>query len=459
MTKLNARRMIGLVLIIVGVALPLIYFSQATNQVTVAPTITPTAIVERLVPSVPPKPLASRTSEPTATATATIEPLPTDRPTATPTATKKVSAATQRPALITASITSTPRPTRAATPTATSIPLSAATSTTKPIPPTIARPTAPTAAPAPNPIGPPYSTRQRFGVGIADGGTMRNNSLGKLGVGWNIVWGVYATDFHASGVEFVQTVRLQQGRIRSGFDQIVEIARQQPGAMWLISNEPDVIWQDNTTPEQYATAYHTLYAALKEADPTSRIAAGGISQPTPLRRQYLDHVLAEYRKQFGEEMPVDVWNIHNFILQEKRGDWGVDIPPGMSANSGELYTIDDHDNLDIFRQQIVDFRRWMNDRGYAGKELIVSEYGILMYADYGFDTPRVSRFMLGTFDYFMTAADGVLGMPADGHHLVQRWCWYSLGDSGQYPTGNLVDPDTAELTELGRDFATYIHSH
>ena len=28
-------------------------------------------------------------------------------------------------------------------------------------------------------------------------------------------------------------------------------------------------------------------------------------------------------------MPVDVWNVHNFVLREERGSWGVDIPPGI----------------------------------------------------------------------------------------------------------------------------------
>jgi hypothetical protein len=154
-------------------------------------------------------------------------------------------------------------------------------------------------------------------------------------------------------------------------------------------------------------------------------------------------------------MPVDVWNVHNFILPEQRGSWGVDIPPGIAANSGLQYTIDEHDNLTIFKQQLIDFRRWMAQRGYRDKELIVSEYGVLMYEDYGFGYERVRDFMLGSFDVMLNTTDAALGLPADGNRLVQRWCWFSLADTN-YPTGNLADVNSGELTPLGRDFKAYL---
>jgi hypothetical protein len=136
----------------------------------------------------------------------------------------------------------------------------------------------------------------------------------------------------------------------------------------------------------------------------------------------------------------------------------VDIPPGMTVDSGVLRTIEEHDNLAYFKQQIIDFRRWLANHGYRDKELVVAEYGILMYPDYGFGYERVRDFMRGTFDFFLTATDSAIGLPADGNRLVQRWCWYSLSDI-HYPTGNLVDPDTGLLTPLGHDFADYIQTH
>lgn len=251
-------------------------------------------------------------------------------------------------------------------------------------------------------------------------------------------------------------VRVPRGAIVPKLETITQIAQQNPGALWLIGNEMDVIWQDNATPEQYAAAYHEVYNTLKQADPTSRVAIGGISEPSPLRLRYLDRVLQVYREHYGQDMPIDVWNVHNFILPEQRGSWGVDIPPGIEATRGLAYTIEDHDNLGYFKQQLIDFRRWMAQRGYRDKELIVSEYGILMYEDYGFDYPRVRDFMLGSFDVMLNTTDAGSGLPADGNRLVQRWCWYSLTDVN-YPTGNLADVNSGELTPLGRDLKAYLN--
>jgi len=233
----------------------------------------------------------------------------------------------------------------------------------------------------------------------------------------------------------------------------------QPGTVWEIGNEPDVIWQSNSTPEQYARVYHELYTLIKSADPTARVAAGAVSQPTPLRLLYLDLVLETYQNLYGEPMPVDIWAVHNAILREERGSWGVDIPPGIGANTGRLYEIEDNDRLDIFQQQLVDFRVWMRDRGYRDRPLYLTEFSILMPADYGFPPERVVAFMTGAFDWMLSAADGGLGCPADGNRLVQRWAWYSVADldaPDHYPTGNLFDPETKAMTAVGRAFADYI---
>jgi hypothetical protein len=154
-------------------------------------------------------------------------------------------------------------------------------------------------------------------------------------------------------------------------------------------------------------------------------------------------------------MPVDVWNIHNFILREERDSWGVDIPPGVEADTGQLFTIEDSDNLAIFKQQIIDFRQWLTVQGEGNKPLIVTEYGILMPADYGFDQQRVGQFMKDTFDFFLNATDEDLGYAPDGNRLVQRWAWYSLNDP-LYSTGNLIDKTSGDLTPLGKIFADYL---
>lgn len=250
-------------------------------------------------------------------------------------------------------------------------------------------------------------------------------------------------------------VRVSEEGFRPDAGTITRVARQRPGSVWLIGNEPDVIWQDNTTPGGYARAYHDVYYVLKEVDPSCQVAIGGITQPSPLRLQYLDLVRASYQATYGGRLPVEMWHIHNFILREERGSWGVDIPPGVETDRGQLYEVDDNDSMEAFKQQILDFRRWMAEHGERDKPLVVTEYGIPMPEDYGFGFERVRTFMVATFDYLMTAVDTELGYPADGNRLVQRWAWFSMGDT-LYPTGNLADVESGRLTRLGEVFGEYV---
>jgi hypothetical protein len=302
-------------------------------------------------------------------------------------------------------------------------------------------------------VKPGPEDRWRFGVGVPYP-PLTSALADQLGIGWYLTWGVVVQPPHLAGVEFAQMVRLSESGYRPDAATIQAAARANPGSAWLIGNEPDVPWQDNVTPQAYARHYHELYRLLKEADPTCQVAIGGVSQPTPLRMTYLDQILAEYRNMFQEPMAVDVWNVHNFILREERDSWGVSIPPGLAAGQGQLFEIEDDDNLLIFRQQIVDFRRWMKSHGEQSKPLIVSEYGIPMPAEYDFGAQRVTDFMLGTFDIMLAAADPELGYPADGYRLVQRWAWFSLADD-TYSTGNLIDRTDGSLTPLGQAYTGY----
>ncbi len=294
-----------------------------------------------------------------------------------------------------------------------------------------------------------YRGLPRWCVGVPGGPISRYN-IQPLRLGWYLDWRARPDPPRPGGIEYAQMVRLIGGILRPDRTAIAAIARANPGSLWLIGNEPDVKWQDNVEPAVYARLYHEAYTAIKGADPSAVVAAGGIAQPTPLRLRYLDAVLAAYRGQFGVEMPADAWHVHNFILREERGSWGVDIPPGLPDDRGMLREVNDSDDLEVFRQQIWGFRRWMAARGFRGRPLIVSEYGIPMPEDYGFPPERVLRFLRGTFEFFLTADDPSLGDPADGHRLVQRWCWYSLDASdAYYPQGRLLDPQTGGWTAVG----------
>jgi hypothetical protein len=367
----------------------------------------------------------------------------------------------------TATGTHTPTPTTTLTPTPTATP-SATPQALVPTAPAV-RATDVTAQAAPNgsgaaptatatgrslPADKPGPDRSRVCVGVPEG-EMADYDWGAGAPGLYVNWRVVPNPPDNGGVRFGQMVRTFGDRISPGLSVIQAAASSNPGALWLIGNEPDVVAQDNATPEQYARSYGIAYRAIKEADPSARIAIAGVAQPTPLRMAYLDRVLEAYRQQYGEEMPVDVWNVHAYILREERDSWGVGIPPGMEGNPGRLYEIDQHADMEIFRQQIVDFRRWMAERGQRDKPLIVSEYGILMPEDYGFPPEQVSRFMVDTFDYFLEARDGETGYPGDDNRLVQTFCWFSVAMPG-YPTSDLFDPVTRAVTPVGKVFRAYV---
>ncbi|MCS6845534.1 MAG: glycosyl hydrolase [Caldilineales bacterium] len=369
-------------------------------------------------------------------------PLPTATPTSTPEAAEVLVAPAMPPR----------RPTEPLVP------------TVPPAPAATVEPAAEVAAPAaPSPASQPVATlspdeaRRRLGVGWAGAVPQDPLVAQRLGFGWYLDWTVQPHPLAVEGLEFAQMVLTRDSTPFWGQrDRIAAAVKAHPGALWLIGNEPDVPWQDNVTPEVYARRYHQFYIYIKSLDPTARVAIGGVSQPTPLRMAYLDRVLEAYQALFNRPMPVDVWNVHAFILREERDSWGVGIPPGFEhVNQGILFEIADHDNLAIFRQQIVDFRRWMAGRGLQDKPLLVTEYGILMPEEYGFPPEAVIRFMRASFDFLLEGRDPEVGMPADDYRLVQGLAWFSVGDD-LYPTGNLVDPATGRLTAVGQAFVEYV---
>ena len=308
--------------------------------------------------------------------------------------------------------------------------------------------------------GPYWSGTARFGFAAAARPAEEYN-VSRLDADWYVQYPGFRTDPGPEELEYAQIVRLNDKFDPPDQQEIVRYARAHPGTLWMIGNEPDAPLQDCIPPTEYAMLYNELYGLIKTADPTAKVAIGGVVQSTPLRLRYLDLILAEYQRLFGEKIPVDVWNVHGFILRERIDSWGCQIPCGLSAQQGMLYGVDDHDDMTIFKEQIVRFRQWMKDNGERNKPLIVSEYGILFPIELGFDEPRVERFMLATFDYFRTATSSSLGYPEDGNRLVQAWAWYSLDHKnfeGYESYGHLFDPDTLRITRLGLAYGNYTSS-
>ncbi len=307
---------------------------------------------------------------------------------------------------------------------------------------------------------PDWSGTARFGFAAA-WHIPEEYNVARLHADWYVQYPGFRADHGPENLEYAQIIRLNEKFDPPDEQAIVQYARARPGTLWMIGNEPDAPAQDCVIPSEYAVVYHDLYLLIKGADPSAKVAIGGVVQGTPLRLRYLDEILEEYQGLYGKKIPVDVWNVHGFILRERVNSWGCQIPCGLTAQQGILYGIDDHDDITIFAEQIVRFRQWMKDNGERNKPLIVSEYGILLPDALGYDRARVRDFMIATFDYFLCATSSSLGYRADGDRLVQAWNWYSLDHKnfeGYESYGHLFDPDTKRITSLGLAYSDYVSS-
>lgn len=330
--------------------------------------------------------------------------------------------------------------------------------------------------------------------------------LNTLGVGWYMNFEPYEFDIRPAGADLARVIRVEQARLGDGFlpeyqifppltdDGLGDLVRRHPGELWLIGNEPDVnnVVQDATFPEVYARAYHEVFHYIKAIDPTAQVANGALSMITPGRLQYLSIVWDTYQQLYGRPMPVDMWNMHLYILSEAKpfgdgqGDGKVALGTDpalarMAPLHGDPTLCPDpnvicraeHDDLSIFAEQVVAMRTWMKARGQQYKPLILSEVGSLYSAapaaggcgvadEYGqcFTPERAARYLLAVNDYLESAADPLIGNPLDGGRLVQQWSWYSLVTEPHWSggTGNLLTRDydayypgdPSALTPVGR---------
>ncbi|MCE7979626.1 MAG: hypothetical protein DYG89_00425 [Caldilinea sp. CFX5] len=311
---------------------------------------------------------------------------------------------------------------------------------------------------------PAPATRFGFNVARENGRTIQDYNVAALHSHWYLDYATQQTPPHTADMVYAQMIRPPFWKSGAFTKTVEAIIQNNPGALWIVGNEPERDKQDSQTAGAYADFYYRVYHFLKARDPNAHVAIAGVVQSTPLRRRYLDLVLTEYQNRYGAAMPIDVWTLHAFILPENNV-WGASIPLGLEAfaNEGMQYTITDHDNMTIFKDNIIAFRQWMAARGYRDKPLLITEYGILLSPAHGFPYAKVKNFMLASFDFFLTSADPAIGYPADNNRLVQAWSWFSLN----YPpydeatevgfNGNLVAPDTGVIQPLGQDYGAYVN--
>ncbi|MCZ7568459.1 MAG: hypothetical protein M5U01_07710 [Ardenticatenaceae bacterium] len=322
----------------------------------------------------------------------------------------------------------------------------------------------------------------RFGIGLdRQFGEISDYDYQTVGAGW---WADWTTRDRppATGMEYAQLIRVRETWYPTNTLNLTRTVQLNPGALWLIGNEPDCSWidcdyrpaDDTTYTDQsgrpyivqgYATVYHDLYQLIKRVDPSARVANGALVQGTPVRIAYLNAVWDAYLGRYGAPMPLDVVNFHNQMVREVYGEWGAGLPRGFETSTlGRTYTAQDNDNMDLVRDHVGRIRQWMKDHSLQDTPLIISEYGILQAPWDGFTADRVNRYMTNTFNYFYFTRDCTLGMPADDCRLVQRWQWFSLNSPPKLQNttegwnGGLFDPSTHQITVFGENFRDYMRN-
>lgn len=354
--------------------------------------------------------------------------------------------------------------------------------------------------------------------GLSSLTSLENQWLDYFKAGWTLNFTTLprgTTDLNALNSTFTPLVHIYQTKDNDGnylnsyytlptINEIRQIARDYPGKLWFLGNEPDrEIVQDDIYPEMYAVGFHDVAKAIKEEDPTALIANAGLIQPTAGRLQYLDIVWDTYISLYNEPMPVDVWNMHGYILSEIAPDGGIgparvalgtdpslavvgsDLTPtscnlqsNPNLHTDNIYCYAEHDSQPILKQHVINMRTWMKEHGQQNKPLIINEYGSL-FTFWDADDPinptrcflqdengecfteqRVSDHMIASSAMFETFSDPGLGYPADGYRMVQQWLWFtaftdSTGESSNLLVDNYTEfavGDPGALTQVGVTF-------
>ncbi len=181
------------------------------------------------------------------------------------------------------------------------------------------------------------SPSDRFGVSVYANQQIDDYDVTPLRAGRYLNWRADLAPSRPNAMSYYFMVRVNETGHLPPADQLQTIALNNLGATWIIGNEADVIWQDNTSPAAYARAYHSAYTAVKSVDPTARFVISGVVQVSPLRLAWLNQVWDSYYLNYGVEIPVDIWNIHTYVANEMHQEWGFEIPPGIDNAVG--YTI------------------------------------------------------------------------------------------------------------------------
>jgi hypothetical protein len=327
----------------------------------------------------------------------------------------------------------------------------------------------------------PYSDLCHFGVGLALG--LSGYDLSILGVGGYLDWGTKRIVSVPANIQYFHVINVSDRAYPSMLRNLPGLIAKNPGATWIIGNEPDseVRYQDHISTESYAARYYEMANLIRKHDPAARIAFGTIIQPSEIRITYLQKALDHMIKLAGGDRVkalglIDIYSIHAFILNEEQLynsqgqniSWGAGLPIGYDPSWGkpEVIRINAEANetwkthdIEIFKRRVIRFREWMKSQGEQNKPLWITEYGSLFPSTgesylYVSDQDAVA-FMEKSFDFTLGTTDRNLGYPGDNYRLVQHLLWYSLNDYRWHFGGSFYDPVTRTQTLVGERFVSY----
>lgn len=177
------------------------------------------------------------------------------------------------------------------------------------------------------------SANERFGI-TAHQASLAGWDAQRLYAGawhnWNTTW----WPNNVQGMRYYPTIHVTENGYeptRQWLEYLIPLHR---GAIWFIGSEVDTVWMGNVRPETYARLYRDLYTFIKARDPSAKIAISGFATVSPLRIEWLNRAWNAYRQMYGVDMPVDVWNIHTYVVNEMVHEWGPQIPPGIENAVG-----------------------------------------------------------------------------------------------------------------------------
>jgi len=164
--------------------------------------------------------------------------------------------------------------------------------------------------------------------------------------------------------------------------------------------------------DEYVTWYHDFQEFVHRLNPRIKIAPGDLQSAwggLQGTRQIESYVEA-YKKKYGKRMPIDALGLHCYLTGNKPPDWAK--PEVVS--------------VDTFKQKIRTMRAFLKRAGLQDTALVITEMGVFNHCcEPRLTEDRLIEIMKGAIR-FLEGTEGVdreLGMPSDGHRLVQKWSY------------------------------------